>query len=740
MFTLGKKKKTFLVNHSTTISAQRLQDGLTKIECQSRNDLNVAMGFLHAHDRLVQMELLRILGEGRICEFLKDVPEALEFDIKMRQLRFFRKAKEDVTHLDKETRKALSLYCEGINFYLENHMAPLEFKLVGYTPRPWSPVEVLLSAKIMTYMGLAEAQQFMEKLFVQCGQKDVNQEKLKKIFHPHLKSVDDELIKILKQVKVLNFSVPQNIPFGINLTGFAASNNWAISPQKSESGNALLCFDPHLMCSRIPPIWYESYAVIGDEKDYLMGISLPGTPYIVMGRKKKLSWGFTYGFMDTIDYFIEDCGKTTYRRGDKKVDFTIHEEKILHKKSLKKPTTLYTFENAAGVLEAPHDKNFLEPGFYLVRSFAEELEGGSSRALNSLQKFMKAETVQEAQESLCHISISANWLLADSEGNIGYQQSGSWPKRKDSGVVPLKAWEEENLWDGLHSGEELYRLYNPEKGFLATANNLVNPESNSSRVNLHMGPTRLKRIESFLEQDKLYSLKSAKDLQKDLISYQAKDILDVIKPYLPETPEGDLLKNWDYQYNIESQAATLFEEVYKGLLQKVFGEGLFGPETWDFLEKESSLLSLYFHYFDNILLNETDPSWYGGKEKSEFLSEIIPSLLEKWNLAKIKPWGEMSQIHFKNIFFDGKLPAFLGVDAGPYPREGGRCCIVQSQHIVHEGMTFFTTQSYRFATDLGKDKVISSLPGGNSGNFLSPYYRKGLRNWRYFQDKTTDLS
>jgi len=467
---------------------------------------------------------------------------------------------------------------------------------------------------------------------------------------------------------------------------------------------------------------------------------MPGVPGLVMGRTRSLSFGFTYGFMDMVDYFVEQCHDGSCRRGESFVPLKIRTETIARKGS--SPIEITIRETDLGVLESNSREPILEDGFYLSRAWSAHRVGGAA-SLDALARLPSATTVSEAQQFVREVMISCNWLLADRDGNIGYQQSGLLPDRRHSGLHPVPAWEAKWRWRGVVPHDQLHSLLNPPEGFLATANNDLNPEDGPLVINLPMGSYRVDRIRALLSECEDSTVEDMQRIQNDLYSLQAERFMSVLQPFLPETFAGRLLAGWDCCYDCESRGATLFETVYHAILREVFGKGFLGEEVWDSMVSSTAIVADYYHLFDDVLLGD-DPSWFGDEGQSKLYKRVLEEVLTEVDLEAISPWGRRQQIMMKNVFFDGRLPRWVGFDHGPIELPGNRATIVQGGIFnAHNRQTTFTP-SWRFITDLGEDWALTALAGGPSGRRFSKWYKTDIKRWLSGDYKTlsadTDLS
>jgi penicillin amidase len=591
-------------------------------------------------------------------------------------------------------------------------------------------VDALTTIQLMSYLALAQSQQDAEKFILQALHSGVDVERLKRLFSPHLDGLTPELVDLIRDTPVRQPLLPTELRFLAALPKVVASNNWVVAGRKTASGLPIQCNDPHLECNRLPAVWYE--IVQRSPDDFRIGISMPGTPGMIMGRTRDVSFGFTYGFMDMVDYFIEEVRGGLYRRGEGFEPLGSREE-IIHRRK-KDPVRFKVWETHHGVLELSAEDELPRDGYHFCRAWS-GYRGGAAPSLDAFRRAPRAKTVPELQEILANVSTSCNWLMADTAGNIGYQQSGRLPLRRHSGLHPVPGWDEALDWGGFASSDQLARVLNPTEGYLATANEDRNQKGKPLSINLPMGPYRVDRINSLLDAKDLLTIEDMKALQGDLYSEQAERFMALFRPAIPDGPAGDLLKSWDYRYHCASRAAWLFEEVYRELLEEVFGRGLLGTQAWRQIVAETGILTDFYHCFDQVLL-EGDPVWFGGRGRSAALREVVWRVCEGHPSAEAVPtWGSRRRVMMKHLLFGGALPRFLGFDRGPIVLEGCRATVVQGAIYRSGGRETTFAPSYRFITDLSQTAAHTALAGGPSDRRFSPYYASDLSRWRRYQYK-----
>lgn len=724
------KKRRELVIGGRRVAVARGEGGVVRLWAEDDLGLACGLGLAHAHDRLVQMEMVRLVGQGRLAECLKAGGETERIDVFMRGLGLARGAAAEAATLRPAARELGEAYAEGVNHVLARERRPLELVLVGHRPAPWTVVDTLLTVKLMSYVGLAQSQQDMEQLLVEALRAGVDTGKLKKLCAPHLDGLDDATLALVRGLRLERPLVGETIRFLAASPTLMASNNWAVAPARSASGHALQCNDPHLECNRLPAVWYE--AVMHTADDYRMGATMPGVPGLIMGRTRDLSFGFTYGFMDQIDFFIEDCRGGACRRGDGFRPLEVRRELVVRKGA--EPLHITIRESELGVLECDPLDEELADGLYLCRAWSGHRHGAAA-SLDALARLGAARTVPEAQRLVREVAISCNWVIADRAGSIGYQQSGLLPDRRHSGLHPVPAWEERWHWRGFVPAERLHSVLDPAAGFLATANQDLNPPGGPLVINLPMGSYRADRIASLLAGCERCDLDDMARIQNDLYSLQAERFMALFRPLLPATFGGRLLGGWDCRYGADSRGASLFETCYEALMREVFGAGLFGAEVWDHLLEATAVFADYYHLFDEAVLGG-DAAWFGTEGRDALVARVLGAQLGELDPSSITPWGRRQRIVMRNIFFGGALPRWLGFDHGPVELPGNRATVVQGGIFSsHDRLTTFTP-SWRFLTDLGTDAARTALAGGPSGRRFSRWYTTDIERWRNGEYKT----
>ncbi len=532
-------------------------------------------------------------------------------------------------------------------------------------------------------------------------------------------SVDREL---LAKVQLGDRIVPEALFSASGLPRMMASNNWVVAGSRTKSGAPMLANDPHLEVNRLPNVWVETVATWGD--DYALCMTMPGLPAPLVGRTRTLSWGATYTFMDAVDSWVEQAQGGRLRRGERWIAPRRRAETIKRKGGQDVEAVFYETEH--GVI----DGDPTQDGFYLSTRWAPGDSGAAS--LISAHRMWTARTVEDARTHLGRIETAWNWVIADREGDIGYQMSGLLPKRRPgvSGFVPLRGWAAEDDWQGFVEPERLPRCINPPQGYIVTANQDLNALGEVAPINMPMGDYRAVRIAQQLDTDGL-TLEDFQRIHYDDYSAQAPAFLEVLLPVAGDGPAARALRAWDYRYDPESVGASVFEAFYERLLAEAFGRGGLGEQVIEHLLGDSGIFVDFYRNVDRVLLRDTSV-WFDGRTQAQLFSDAFSTIAN----MQPRPWGERNRVVLTNIFFGGKLPRFLGFDRGPVALRGGRATPHQGQVYVNAGRATSFAPSMRFVTDLGQDCLLCNLAGGPSDRRFSRWYASDLANWQTGRYKT----
>jgi penicillin amidase len=290
--------------------------------------------------------------------------------------------------------------------------------------------------------------------------------------------------------------------------------------------------------------------------------------------------------------------------------------------------------------------------------------------------------------------------------------------------LPTPGWDASFDPDGFVHPDKMPRAYNPPQGFVATANEDLNHLGQANLINLPMGAYRADRIKALLQNAEKVSVTDMQTMHFDLFSIQAERFMKIIRPLLPDTKNGRILKDWDLTYHADSQGAMLFESVYSALINTVFGDNGLGRDVVDYITKETGMFNDYYANLDNILLQDTS-AWFNGQDRDTLFKAAITEGLQ----VTVRPYGETRQMVMAHLLFGGQLPRWMGFDYGPIALPGSRATIMQGQIFKSAGRITTFSPSYRLIADMDTSKLHTTLAGGPSDRRFSKWYTSDIENW-----------
>jgi penicillin G amidase len=515
------------LQHAVVI--KRDQDGIPHLLVHDQKDAAFAMGYSHAQDRLWQMEMNRRIGQGRLSEILGK--DALETDKFMRILGFYRQAEKTFSKLDSGTRDLLQAYADGFNSFLATRRGalPPEFLLLGVKPAPWKPADSLLWLKLMS---LDLGYQWRTELARLTLSTQLSTQKLNQLLPPY----PGESAIDLPDPKTL---FPDLLPPPVNAreTEGKGSNNWVVAGTRTVSGKPLLANDPHLNLTT-PGIWYLVHVRMG--KRNVVGVTMPGVPFVVLGRTDNVAWGFTNTGPDTQDLIVEkiiDPLKGTYLTPDGEKTFIRRIEIIKIRKA--PDFRLVVRESRNGpILSDVFDKLQARMGTrYAMAIRWTALDENDPTASAGFRMNLSNSVEDVMANAKDFMSPQQNIVIADTEGTIGYLAAGRVPIRSSKnpthGMMPTPGWRTESDWTGYIPYESLPHELNPMRGFIATANQkVVGRDYPFSITHDWEDPDRYDRIVELIEATPKHSINSFEKMQADIFSQYSADMRNAILPAL----------------------------------------------------------------------------------------------------------------------------------------------------------------------------------------------------------------
>ncbi|HUV29062.1 MAG TPA: penicillin acylase family protein [Anaerolineales bacterium] len=766
----------------TPVEVYRDSYGVPHIYASSAHDLFFTQGYVHAQDRFWQMDFWRHIGSGRLSEMFGD--SLLENDQILRTLGFARVAQVELESLDPTSMSILESYSAGVNAYLDQHQGAdlsleyLVLKMINadYQPEPWQPLHSMTWAKVMAWDLGGNMDDEIEKALLLGA---LTPEQVADLVPPYpedkpvivpgfqanadLAAEQDAAETQVEYLSNLSLIVKDKLdnldqvlgPRGIGI----GSNSWAISGSRTATGMPLLANDPHLG-AQIPAIWYEvglHCTQRGEACPYqVTGFSFAGVPGVVIGHNENIAWGFTNVGPDVQDLYIEKINPENpnqYEVNGQWVDMDLVSETIRLAGGEEQDLTVRYTRHGPIISDTAYlEEDFsAAAGLELPADYALALRWTAlepNHIFRAIWRFNRAANWDEFREDTRDFAAPAqNLIYADVQGNIGYQMPGNIPIRaKGDGSLPVPGWTDEYEWTGYIPFEEQPFSFNPPEGYIVTANNaVVEADYPYLIATVFAHGYRAQRIVDMIEEapgeiDSAYIQEMQGD-NKDLNAETLVPILLQIPVGIENEDYRQLLVDWDYQADMESNAAALFEVFWKNLLELTFLDEL--PEG-----ASPGGGSRWFEVFANLVEQPDDPWWdiptTTPVENRDFifnmafsaavneLKDLLGQDAERWT------WGDLHTLNLVNASLGDS--GFVVIDSlfnrGGYRTSGGSAIVNATgwDASKEEPYVVGSLPSMRMILDLSElSNSLTIHTTGQSGHAYHDHYVDMTDPWRQIQ-------
>jgi acyl-homoserine-lactone acylase len=745
----------------------------------------MAVGYVHASDRLTQMIGMKLISEGRLAEMAG--PAVLNLDIYMRTMNLKRVAENLYRNITPENRILLKRYSDGVNSYLDQHKdkLPPGLALAGYKPKPWEPID---SVKICVLLNLGLSFNLPEEIAALNIAQAVGAEKSAWLLpiYPDEPIPLDEAAKLkgidLNKAAESVAGIDELQPFlsYLGLSGTAASNNWAISKEKTKKGASIFCSDMHLPLS-MPSMWNMIHIRCGAYD--AAGMSIAGAPIIFAGYNGHIAWGATMVMADNQDLFLEQLknvnGKLHYLYKGEWLPVIEHKE-IFNIKG-KSPVTLTFQDTVHGPLL---NEALKEEPIHIIQAKSIDLPYGvalsrtvpaaDDDSINAFLQLNFANSVEEAIPIIRRIrTTTLNMVFADKD-NIAWQVIGNYPVRaKGRGLMPSPGWTGEYDWTGLLKTEVLPNLKNPSVGFIGTANHRTVPKDYPYILSSSWyWPERAERIIQMASATDKHTTQTNMGMQLDTHSLFVPKLKDVISK---GTLAGDIMKEIS-SWKDEKKAAgarlalTMLQDFSGDMKADSKGAALTGAflncaTKTIFLDELGPVDSKAWKSFlivnnqsynatcDHLLIRgDESPFWddINTPEKETKAQIIALSLADavvflestSGNEAAKWSWGALhtytwetdtSQMapHFSFIERTALNSLWSYFNRGPYPAGGDIFTLNVSMYMMGKDFNTWLIPSMRMIIDFSQEEPMLAVnSSGQSDNPSSPHYDDGIKAWR----------
>ncbi|MDO8788151.1 MAG: penicillin acylase family protein [Sulfuritalea sp.] len=577
------------------VNIERDAAGIPTVRGASRDAVLFGLGFVHAQDRLWQLETHRRIGSGRLSEAFG--PGALDNDKFLRALGVRRAAAGQWQQLGGEARAAVLAYTAGINAFIGGHLRarPPEFLILGLQPEPWTPEDTLAWGIMMAWdLGGNWTNELLRmRLALTMPVARINE-----LIPPYPGEKPlpvRDYAALYRELKVggdLGKQALLDAPeSGVEGVG---SNNWVIAGSHTVSGKPLLANDPHLKLTA-PALWY--FARLEAPGLKVAGATMPGLPMVVLGQNEKIAWGFTNTNPDVQDVYLEQIkadDASRYRTPDGWAAFQSFSETIRVKGQDDVKLTVRASRHGPVISDAGTAVvsglagGAAGPSYVLaLRWTALDVDAASIDAglaisgAGSVAEFISAAEKYKAPMQ--------NMVVADVSGSIGFIAAGRVPLRRADndlhGLAPAPGWDPRYDWAGFLDAGQTPREINPPRGWIATSNHRITGADYPHYITSEWAvPYRQQRIEALLTARPKHDKESLRRIQTDVVSLAAQRLLPWLRQARPTHALGaatlQRLAVFDGEMRADDAAPLIFAAWAREMTRAVFADEVGGDEAY----------------------------------------------------------------------------------------------------------------------------------------------------------------
>lgn len=711
---------------------------------QNDHDLYFVQGYLTARDRLWQMEFQTHAAAGRVSEIVGD--KALELDRFNRHLGMGYGAEQTLKGMqaDPTTRDALDAYTAGVNAWIKQLTParyPIEYKLLGYEPEPWTPLKCALLLKQMSSTLAGGADDLLMTNILRKYGTAVTAN-----LFPDYPTREDPIIPPGTKWEFKPLPIPSP-PKDSALSGLIAlsapgfgtspnradpaigSNNWAVGPQKSATNYPILANDPHLTLS-LPSIWYQIQLVSPTVNVY--GASLPGAPNVIIGFNKDVAWGVTNVGADVLDFYairFQDASRQKYWHDNQWKAVRQRIERIRVKGKADVIDTVY-YTHHGPLVYKTGEKPFRAsiPTGYAARWIAHE----PSNEMRCFYYLNRAKNFTDYRKALAYyVAPAQNFIFADNKKDIAISPNGRFPlKWKDQGKFLLDGTNPANDWHGFIPPDQNPIVKNPPRGFVSSANQFSTDPTYPYYINWQFAPyERGRRINQRLTAMQQATTDSLRQLQNDTYNLRAADALPTLLSMLSEKSLSQeqqkalqILRQWKRNNDAGEVGPTIFTEWNAQLMKAIWADEFDAGDT----------LPMRFPSFDRTLTlmqRDSGARWFDNIKTParEHLPDLLVQSFQSTCDTLVKKhgpvgngwaWGPHKSTDIRHLLPGVDAFSVLDLDVG-----GG--------NVIVNATNERSGPSWRMVVALGEHpKAFGVYPGGQSGNPGSPYYQNMIETWK----------
>jgi penicillin amidase len=737
-------------------------EGVPTVRAGHEQDAAFALGWLHARDRLWQMETTRRTGQGRLAEVIG--APVVGFDKLMRTLNLYRLAETDYAALSPDARGMIDAYTRGVNAYLEKRQEPLplEFHLLFVRPEPWKPADSLVWARLMAlqlssnYRSELQRAQWLTKLSAEqvgdllnpLSRQPVTLPEQFRDTSPIAESVDLKRANATPvdaehahALQTIDWAALDRVLTPLSLGPNKASNAWIIPGDMSETGKPILVNDPHLGLSA-PILWYLARVELPDRT--MVGATVPGIPVHILGQNGAIAWGFTTTGSDTQDLFIEKIDETDPNRyitpfGPRAFETRIEKIKVRFGESVR--MTVRSTRHGPVISDIDAAAQAAAGNGHVIALSFTGLAPNDTGA-EAIYRINRAKDWNGFLNALRFYGApQQNMFYADKDGNVGFIAPGLVPIRAPDqpgipGSLPAAGWTGQQEWLGTIPFVDLPRTYNPWPLVIANGNNAIVDEGYPYFISADWeAPYRGRRIGEVIGLREKHNIESMEAMLMDPMSLDARDLIpllaSLLDPYAPvagvDLPDGlianalERLVQWDAKFERDRPEPLIYTVWLRELQTALYGDDLgpewMGREGGAQPERIEQILVRSTRWCDDVTTTDR------AEGCSEMVARAFASALSqlraeygndfddwRWGAANVAPLGHQIL---------GNLPLIGGGFRMPQEIAGGSFTLNRAGARIMRGLSFAVGHGagYRAVYDLGNpENSRFMIATGQSGN------------------------
>ncbi|APG65259.1 penicillin acylase family protein [Tenacibaculum todarodis] len=722
-----------LTNISDKVTVYYDEVGVPHINAENQQDAYVALGYVHAQDRLWQMELIRRISAGRLAElFGKDLVRTDKF---FSGLGIEEAAEKTIENLDKnsEAYKLTEAYLNGINQFITEGTTPLEFHLIGLEKEKYSIKDIY---NVFGYMAFSFAVAHKtDPMLTEV------KEKLGDAYFNELVGAEFQNLTLIKNEKnpelKADFAASMNVLLEkLPISPFIGSNSWVIGADKTKNGKVIFANDPHIGFSQ-PSVWYQNHIKTPDYEMY--GFNLALTPFPLLGHNKNYAYGLTMFENDDVDFYYEKNNPNNsleYKTSDGFQQYKLIDKRI---KIKGEKDTVYQVKVSKhgpimnGLIDFIDDERPIAMQWIYTKFNNQLLEVGYdiSHAQN-LSEFKVGASKLHAP--------GLNIMYGDAKNNIAWFASGKLYKYRDSLYT-------KTILDGASGKDEIVeyldfeenpQAINPSLNYVYSANNQPDSIAGKLYPGYYLAENRARRIVDLLAPKNDWTKEEVATMLYDVVSPSAPDVivsftnsLDLENVSASEKKAIDILKKWNGYYGKDEVAPVIYNrfvyEFQKNTFKDEMGKAYNQFVNTPFVEKVLPVQAAKENsvWWDDVSTKDKVETKQEIISKSfkktfEFLQNQLGENVEDWK------WNRVASVEYEHAIgkAGGLLRKFFNV--GPFKTNGGDQVINNQIFSIDSTGVYKITAgpSTRRVVDFSDvDNSLAILPTGQSGNVFSEHYK-----------------